>query len=257
VEAVNALKSEDRDKREAEKERKALQREKEAKAKAKASNSSRGSSASSSGSKKKKKKQADPEEELAEVEGALAELDAADGDAYDGDPADRKALLQHAHLVRARRKGLAERKLQLEQLIASKGREHDKALQKQERLAAAADLEKQARQKMLLDAMTRVRVLPVGQDRFRRNYWFLGPTVDAHRDAASTEGPLVQAHLFLEDPATGEWAAYVLASCVRFVFLFLFQKKRVAAAIHTPTRKATRKFHSRSILPRRICQTNE
>lgn len=59
-----------------------------------------------------------------------------------------------------------------------------------------------------MDAKSKIRVLRVGVDRFDRNYWFLGPVVDAYRDAASTEGALAQAHLFVEDPDTLEWGSF-------------------------------------------------
>ena len=61
---------------------------------------------------------------------------------------------------------------------------------------------------ILTEARGKVRVLPVGVDRFNRNYWFLGSVAVNQRDALATEGVLIQAHLFLEDTETGEWGSF-------------------------------------------------
>jgi len=111
IEVVNELKVEEREQREAEKERRAALREKEARERAKR--------------KKSKQPRQSNEEILEEIVEELEEIESGAND-YDGDPNDRKALLQHGQRLRAQRKALLERKQRLEHAIAVEARKKDK-----------------------------------------------------------------------------------------------------------------------------------
>ena len=115
-EIVNEFKAEDKAEREAERERRAAERE---------ANKKKSAQKSRRASEKKT-----DEEALEEIQDELDELDNG-GDEYDGDPQDRKALLQHTKSVKLRRRFLIERKQRLEHALVLKERKDGQLKQRQ------------------------------------------------------------------------------------------------------------------------------